>query len=88
MVGSPTICLQTVSGERLAWQAGSQSVTRGLDLVRRLSEQGRLPTCELPASPVGPGPVPGCGRASPWGPVPAWSLGGSGSQLPLQGPTV
>lgn len=34
VVGSLTICLQTVSGEGLAWQAGSRSVTRGLDLVR------------------------------------------------------
>lgn len=50
VAGSPTICLQTASGERLAWQAGSQAVTRGLDLVRPRSERGRLPSCELPAS--------------------------------------
>lgn len=63
VVGSLTICLQTVSGEGLAWQAGSRSVTRGLDLVRCPN------TCELLASPMGPGPVPGCGRASPRGPA-------------------
>lgn len=34
-----------------------------------MSEQGCLPTCELLASPMGPGPVPGCGRASPGGPA-------------------
>lgn len=34
-----------------------------------VSEQGCLPTCELLASPMGPGPVPGCGRASPGGPA-------------------